>query len=161
MFKNMKLGTKLLVAFLAVGVIPFAVVGVVSMLKASTALESQAYNQLVAMREVKKAQVNDYFNNAFLQMGVFSHSKDVKELYDALVSYHKATNVQANGSYDPTTSEYKQVYEEYGQNIVQFQHDSGLYDVFVICAAHGHVMFTAAKEFKGRMEAIIEEVGNE
>ena len=30
MFKNMKLGTKLLVAFLAVWVIPFAVMGILS-----------------------------------------------------------------------------------------------------------------------------------
>jgi hypothetical protein len=35
MFKNMKLGTKLLVAFLAVGVLPFAVIGVSSLFKAA------------------------------------------------------------------------------------------------------------------------------
>ncbi len=61
MFKKMKLGTKLMVAFLAVGVIPFAVIGITSMLKSSDALESQAYGQLEAVRGIKKGQIEKYF----------------------------------------------------------------------------------------------------
>lgn len=61
MFKNMKLGTKLMVAFLAVGVIPFAVIGITSLMKSSTALEGQAYGQLEAVRGIKKGQIESYF----------------------------------------------------------------------------------------------------
>jgi len=66
----MKLGTKLLVAFLAVGVIPFAVVGIISMIKASDALSTQAYGQLEGVRGIKKAQIENFFAERKGDMGV-------------------------------------------------------------------------------------------
>jgi methyl-accepting chemotaxis protein len=56
------LGTKLIVAFLIVGVIPFAVIGTVSLLKTSGALSNQAFAQLEAVREIKKTQVEGLFS---------------------------------------------------------------------------------------------------
>ena len=53
----MKLSAKLLLAFLAVGVIPASIIGLLALNKSSTALEKQSYNQLMGMREVKKAQI--------------------------------------------------------------------------------------------------------
>jgi len=70
MFKDMKLGTKLLVAFLCVGVIPFAVIGILSMTKSSTALSDLAYGQLEGMRGVKKAQIENFFAERQGDMGV-------------------------------------------------------------------------------------------
>ncbi len=70
MFKNMKLGTKLLVAFLAVGVLPFAVIGIVSLTKSSSALSAQAYGQLEGMRGIKKAQIENFFAERQGDMGV-------------------------------------------------------------------------------------------
>jgi methyl-accepting chemotaxis protein len=75
MFKHMKLGTKLLVAFLAVGVIPFAVIGVISLLKASSALEKQAFAQLESIRDVKKKQVARYLQTVKDQMLTFSEDR--------------------------------------------------------------------------------------
>jgi methyl-accepting chemotaxis protein len=75
MFRNMKLGTKLLVAFLAVGVIPFAVIGVMSLLKASSALEKQAFAQLESIRDVKKNQVARYLQTVKDQMATFSEDR--------------------------------------------------------------------------------------
>ena len=142
----MKLSTKLLVAFLAVGVIPFAVIGLTSLYKSSGALSSQSFGQLEAVQQIKKNQIEDYFKNAFTQMAMFSRSKDVSDLYKQLLKYHEDSGVTATGAYDVTTAEYKTLYDEFGANINQFQKDSGYYDVFIICAKHGHVMYTAAKE---------------
>ncbi len=50
MFRHMKLGTSLLAAYLAVGVIPFAVIGIISLIKAERALEKQAFDQLESIR---------------------------------------------------------------------------------------------------------------
>jgi len=44
MFKNMKLGTKLLLAFLAIGIIPLAAVGLITLNKAGSALHQAAFN---------------------------------------------------------------------------------------------------------------------
>jgi methyl-accepting chemotaxis protein len=62
MIKNMRLGAKLVVAFLAVGVIPFAVIAALSMMKSSEALSDQAFAQLRGAREIKKAQIEQYFD---------------------------------------------------------------------------------------------------
>ncbi len=186
MFNNMKLGTKLLIFFLIVGVIPFATIGVISLVKSSGALSKQAFNQLTGVREIKKSQIErffderegdmgvltetvgtlrkeafdklkavheikknqieDYFENAMLNMEVFARSNDTGILFDKLREYHVATDVKPDGPYDVTTAEYKAVYDEYGKTINKFYDDSGFYDVFMICAAHGHVMFSSAKE---------------
>ena len=66
----MKLGTKLIVTFLGVGVIPFAVVGGISLIKSSNALSTQAYGQLEGMRGIKKAQIENFFAERQGDMGV-------------------------------------------------------------------------------------------
>ncbi len=70
MFKNMKLGTKLITAFLAVGILPFAIITVVSLTKSSAALSTQAFNQLEGVREIKKAQITQFFAERKGDMGV-------------------------------------------------------------------------------------------
>jgi methyl-accepting chemotaxis protein len=62
MSKRFGLGTKLILAFLLVGIIPFGVIGVVSLLKTSGALSNQAFAQLEAVREIKKTQVEGIFS---------------------------------------------------------------------------------------------------
>ncbi len=70
MFKKMKLGTKLLIAFLAVGVIPLAITATLSLNKASDSLTKVAFNQLEGVREIKKAQIEQFFNEREGDMGV-------------------------------------------------------------------------------------------
>jgi len=66
----MKPSTKLLCAFLAVGVTPFAVVAVVSLMKSGNALSEQAFNQLNAVGTIKETQIEKYFGEREGDMGV-------------------------------------------------------------------------------------------
>ena len=75
MFKNVKLGTRLVVAFLLVGIVPFAIIGTISLIKASKALETQAFNQLEAVREIKKEQILTFFRTVENQMASFAENK--------------------------------------------------------------------------------------
>ena len=68
--KKMSLKAKLLVLFLLVGVTPFATISVTSLWKSSGALEKQAYNNLVAVRDIKKAQIESFFSERQGDMGV-------------------------------------------------------------------------------------------
>jgi methyl-accepting chemotaxis protein len=79
MIKSMKLGNKILAAFLLVGILPFSIISMVSLEKADTALSGQAFSQLKAVRDIKKKQVEDYFNGIGKQMIVFSDSTFTKE----------------------------------------------------------------------------------
>jgi methyl-accepting chemotaxis protein len=88
MFKNMKLGTKLLAAFLAVGVIPFAVIGISSLTKAKSALSNQAFGQLEAVRGIKNAQVEKFFSERTGDMGVLVETVSTlrKESFEKLTA---------------------------------------------------------------------------
>ncbi|MFP4453954.1 MAG: hypothetical protein ACLFPI_11400, partial [Desulfobacterales bacterium] len=90
MFKNMKLGTKLLLAFLFVGLVPFAVMGGVSLFNSSDALETQAYNQLTAMREMKTNQISSFFSERQGDMEVLLST--VKQIEQE--SFNKLKSVQ-------------------------------------------------------------------
>lgn len=61
MFRKMKLGTKLMTAFLVVGLIPFAIVAIISLTKSNSALSKQVFGQLESMREVKQNQIKDMY----------------------------------------------------------------------------------------------------
>ncbi len=109
-------------------------------------LRHEAFTKLEAQHDLKTTMLKDYFEKAMLDMELYARSRDSDLLYDNLVKYHKDTNVQADGSYDVETPEYKQLWQEFGHNVTKFQKDTGYYDVFMVCAAHGHVMYSAAKE---------------
>ncbi|MEJ2660794.1 MAG: methyl-accepting chemotaxis protein, partial [Desulfobacteraceae bacterium] len=69
---KMRLKSKLLLAFLSVGIIPFVILAVVATNKASRALSQQAFNQLVSIRDIKKGQVERYLQTIKDQAITFS-----------------------------------------------------------------------------------------
>ncbi len=69
-WKRMTLGKKLLLAFLAVGVIPFISVSLVAVFKSSGALSTASFNQLAMVREIKKSQLEGFFEERQGDMGV-------------------------------------------------------------------------------------------
>ncbi|MEE4137314.1 MAG: methyl-accepting chemotaxis protein [Desulforhopalus sp.] len=74
MLNKLTLQKKLVIAFLAVGTIPFIVMAFVSFYKAQTALERQAFNQMTSMREVKKGEVERYLQT--IKDQVLTYSED-------------------------------------------------------------------------------------
>ena len=68
--RNLKLGTKLLMAFLVVGLVPFAIIGFMSQSRSSEALSKAEFNQLKAVREIKKGQIEQYFAERQGDLGV-------------------------------------------------------------------------------------------
>jgi len=55
-----KLRVKLLISFLIAAVIPVCMLGIISWLKFSEALQDQVYKQLESVREIKKVQIKNY-----------------------------------------------------------------------------------------------------
>ncbi|MDM8558671.1 methyl-accepting chemotaxis protein [Candidatus Parabeggiatoa sp. HSG14] len=66
----MKIGTKLLIVALAIGFIPVAIVGSIALLNGREALSNQAFSQLESVREVKKAQLEAFFQEKKREMHV-------------------------------------------------------------------------------------------
>ncbi len=84
MFRKMSLRVKLIIAFLCVGIIPFAVIAVISLVTASSALHDKAFDQMKSMRDVKKGQVLHYLETIKNQAITFSEGKEVIEAMEKL-----------------------------------------------------------------------------
>ncbi len=86
--RHMALRTKLIVLFLLVGVVPFAVTGAVALWESSSSLERGAYDKLVAVRDIKKAQVESYFENCQGDMEVLAETVGTmrSEAFEKLVA---------------------------------------------------------------------------
>ncbi|BBO91599.1 hypothetical protein [Desulfosarcina ovata] len=82
MSKKFKLKFKLLVAFLSVGIIPFAVMAIVALNEANSALHDQAFAQMESMRDVKKGQVLDYLQTIKDQALTFSEDRMIISAMD-------------------------------------------------------------------------------
>ncbi len=111
-----------------------------------TNLRNEVFAKLRVGQQHKIKQVEDFFKKVNDDVTVLAHSKATEIMYEKLVQYHIDTNVEATGSYDVTTESYKKIWDANSKCLNQYVNNFGYYDVFIICAKHGHVMFSAAKE---------------
>ena len=74
MFKKTKLSTKLFTIFICVGLIPFALIGSISLINSSSSLEELAFSKLESIRELKKNQILRYFEMIENQIVTFSEN---------------------------------------------------------------------------------------
>jgi methyl-accepting chemotaxis protein len=73
-FNDLSLRIKLLIFFLAVGLVPFLTVGTISYNASETALRAQIIGQLDGIRETKKHQIDDYFESRKSDMAVLTQT---------------------------------------------------------------------------------------
>lgn len=73
---KLKIGPKLIAAFLVIGIVPFAIIGLVALDRASEALSDQAFNQLEGVHGIKKVQIENFFAERKADMGVLMETVD-------------------------------------------------------------------------------------
>lgn len=110
------------------------------------ALRKEAFSRLESQHELKSKMLSQYFRKAILDMQIFSRGKDAMSLFAALSQYHQESLPGESSPFDVDSLTYEKIWKTIGENVAKFQADTGYYDVFLICAKHGHVMYTAAKE---------------
>jgi methyl-accepting chemotaxis protein len=143
---DIKMKPKLITLFLLAGIIPLVVVGWWSSQKATDALMQVSFNQLEALRSVKKNEIQNFFHERTQDIEILSKSADTQIVIGQFLKYHDDFNIQSDAPYDVSTPEYKHIWKEGSGDLAGYLNDYGYYDIFVICAKHGHVMYTAAKE---------------
>ncbi len=144
--KNINMGIKFTTFFLLIGIIPFTIMGWMSLERAGKAISQQAFNQLEALQMTKKEQIEDHFKTLMAPFSVFAQSRDIISLYEKLRQYHNDVNTSPTGNFDVTTPEYKKIWNELGEILQLYQEEIKVYDILLICAKHGHVMYSNARE---------------
>ncbi|MCP4754572.1 MAG: hypothetical protein GY866_27125 [Proteobacteria bacterium] len=112
----------------------------------SSTLRKEAFDKLVATREIKTRQIEEYFNQQINDARLLAKSRDVQEAFHAVRQYHFDTKVPPSGAYNVNTPEYRKLYAQHSGYLNSFVKTFGYNDVFIICSAHGHVMYTAARK---------------
>ncbi len=137
---------QLILVLLLVGIIPFLVIVVKSTIDAGEALEKEAFNKLEAVNQIKKRQLEEFIHYRLADLEVASKNANTINITKELIEVHKELEVQETDPY-PVKHEYAlAVANEYDKFFNSFMQAYGYYDVFVLCAKHGHVMYSVAKE---------------
>ncbi|MFQ3209899.1 MAG: methyl-accepting chemotaxis protein [Colwellia sp.] len=122
----MKLKNKLLITFLAIALTPMLLVGAISSYVASSTIEKQAFSQLVAVREIKKSQIEAYFVERKGDIEVLSGT--IQKVLD--FSTLESLNVSSHDNH------------QYFQSFIK---SYGYYDFFIIDNTGG-IFYTVTKE---------------
>ena len=109
--KNTSLKQKVLITLVAAGLIPLLVIGVLSGYLATNALQKQAFNQLITVRDSQKQQIENYFQNISDQIETFS---DNRMIVDAVKSFRFAYKLLPNElDLETNLDDYRQKLSEY------------------------------------------------
>jgi PAS domain S-box-containing protein len=79
MLNNLKIGTKILVAFTTVAIVAVGLVGYFAFTTGSNTLEEESFNKLTAVREMKASQIEDYFQLVENQVVTLSQDRMIIE----------------------------------------------------------------------------------
>ena len=138
MFKNVKIRTRLLVFLLAVGILPFVFIGIISIKKTTEILQDQAFDKLQIVQEIKKAQVEEYFQKCRSDIQVLSNNPLLAEALQKFVMSFDADGTireSAYGFFD----------EAYGTSLGEFVREYGYYDILLI-TKEGKIVYSYKKE---------------
>jgi len=78
--KKMRFKIKLMLLFLIIGLLPVALLGYLDFRQAHDMLKMQTMNQLISLREDRKAQLQDFFRHLRLDVEVLSDHRLLKDI---------------------------------------------------------------------------------
>ncbi len=128
----MKLSTRLILIFLAVGLVPAIILGGFSVYEASSSLSQQSFNKLQAVRGIKKSQIEAFFAERKGDMSILSET--VSTLYQEFEDVKKVETILSA----PRVAGQQGFFEKY---VTAYEY----YDLFLI-NKQGDVFFTVSKE---------------
>jgi len=121
-------------------------VGIIAIDKSKEALLEKSYDTLTAARDMKKVQINNFFKERIGDINVLAKSKDLQEVIQKLKNIRDMISVDATKEYpvdNPLVKEQIAPHENFFQSYLK---DYGYYDLFIISAKEGHVIYTVARE---------------
>ncbi len=144
---NLNLRSKLILIFIILGLVPFAFIGKFGYDEAGDSIEESEQNHLTAIRELKKQQVEELFQEIGRDITILGKSGDVHRLFRKLTDYHKTSAASPDGDFDVLSPAYREVLKDDEVEVLkEYVSSYDYYDLFLICKDHGHVMFSIGNE---------------
>ncbi|MBN2418888.1 MAG: methyl-accepting chemotaxis protein [Deltaproteobacteria bacterium] len=138
MIRDMKIGTRLLITFLAVGVIPCAIIGFSYHIKSSDVISKQAFEKLMTVQVMKKAQVEEYFKKCRGDINLLSKNPSITEAINWFkMSFNEDGTIKEKA--------YEFSCEKHGVSLGQFISEYGYYDLLLI-EPGGKIIYSFKRE---------------
>ncbi len=144
-FFESTLTRRLAALFGATAVVPVVVVSAIAFVQARSALRDQIYEELTAIRELKHEELALFCKDHLSTLTVLAGSRDIREAFTSLKAYHDTGGATPEGPYETETDEFRTIYEQIDAILSPHVTAHDYDDLMLVCAAHGHVMYTASK----------------
>ena len=141
-FKDVKLKPKLISLFLLAGLVPLLAIGFLVSHLVTDTLMDKSFDQFLISQGTKKKQIESYFRQQVKDLQILANSRDVAELYADLTGYHDRYQDLSDVSYPLSSDEYERLHSRYRAFFSHYINTFAYREIFIICASHGHVMFT-------------------
>lgn len=137
---------KLLVWLLLIALVPLLIASFMAYFNSSQSLRNTIISELESINHLKGTLISNYFKEVADNATLLSQLGDTKVAFDKLNKYHDVGGGKAEGAFEIGTDEYKKIYAEIDPFFQFYAKNFGYYDLFFICADHGHVMYSSSKE---------------
>lgn len=145
--KNLKMMPKLIACFLVVGLIPVTVLSIFSTRRSAGELVESSFLKLEAVQGLKKGEVDNLIKRAVEDLNVIKNSGDIINQFNLIKGYHDDIQAKEDGILDVSSNRYKELVDnDITKRLDHMNNMKGYYDTFLICAAHGHVMWSSAEK---------------
>jgi methyl-accepting chemotaxis protein len=109
-------------------------------------LRQAAVDRIQTSHQQREQMVRKTLEQALTTTQFLAKSEAVDLLFGEAKQYHDEGGVQPDGTLDVTHETYQELFQRNKPFFDDFVAMSGSYDAFLICAKHGHVLFTQAAE---------------
>ena len=142
-FNNIQMKPKLIGLFLLIGLFPLALIGWFAENQASSALLEKSFAQLEAVREIRRLQIKQYFDERYRDiLALSTNGLIVDALQSADKSYHEFSKNNKPIGGDEWQSSLNQ---ELVLWLTTYKKDHAYHDLFLI-DLEGNVIFTVERE---------------
>lgn len=155
----MKIGNKLVVNISSIVVVALVMLTVVLLSVIQSNMKQIQKETVEALNEgakdflentvnLKEASFKSYVKSVEVALEALAKNPYTIETFMDLKQYHDDMHTKADGNYDITTDEFKDIWKNHSPHYERYidSDDFGYYDLFIICAAHGHIMYSQCKE---------------
>jgi methyl-accepting chemotaxis protein len=146
MMKNMTIKAKVIILLVVSLSLLTIILTVFSVNKVTESLVAQNYSALTSARDGKSEQIKNFFHERIGDINVLSKSSDVESLVYDLDNAYDLVDIEENGSFPVTEHIVKESTTSHEDFFQTYMKEYGYYDIFIIRADTGHVVYTAAKE---------------
>lgn len=137
---------QMITMFAVSSLVPLVIITMLSVHYSRDALRTCALDKLMTSRVIKGKDIRQFLKDQIMDLEILSHSSGIKDAFSLLKYYHDNGGGSPDTNYNVTDARYKRIYDEIDPFFRHYTETYGYYDIFFICAPHGHVMYTMAKE---------------